>query len=76
VLAGWFDAYAEQALNVWDAAAGLVLVEAAGGSVRHDPLPRFLERRSDILAEPANPARFETMLGPRSGAQAACTPPE
>lgn len=62
VLAGWFDAYYEPALNIWDAAAGLVLVEVAGGSVRHNPLPDFLERPSDILTERANPPRFETLL--------------
>jgi len=50
VLAGWFDAYYEPALNIWDAAAGVLLVNEAGGSVSHDPLEHFLVRPSDILA--------------------------
>lgn len=51
VLAGWFDAYFEPQLNVWDAAAGLVLVEAAGGSVRHDRFDSFLVRPSDVFVQ-------------------------
>lgn len=51
VLAGWFDAYFEPQLNVWDAAAGLVLVEAAGGRVRHDPFESFLNQPSDVVAQ-------------------------
>jgi myo-inositol-1(or 4)-monophosphatase len=51
VLAGWFDAYHEQVLNIWDAAAGLVLIEAAGGVSRHDPLDSFLVRPSKVLTE-------------------------
>lgn len=50
VLAGWFDAYHEPALNIWDAAAGLLLVKEAGGTVSHDPLERFLLGPSDVLA--------------------------
>jgi myo-inositol-1(or 4)-monophosphatase len=50
VLAGWFDAFYEPALNIWDAAAGLLLVDEAGGSVSNDPLESFLLRPSDVLA--------------------------
>ncbi|MDE0850643.1 inositol monophosphatase [Yoonia sp.] len=50
VLAGWFDAYHEPALNIWDAAAGLLLVEEAGGTVSHDPMASFLLSPSDVLA--------------------------
>jgi myo-inositol-1(or 4)-monophosphatase len=42
VLSGWFDAFHEPALHVWDAAAGLLLVEEAGGTVRHAPFDEFL----------------------------------
>ena len=49
VLAGWFDAFYEPALNIWDAASGLLLVEEAGGTVRHDPFERFLHGPSDVL---------------------------
>lgn len=51
VLAGWFDAYYEPMLNIWDAAAGLVLIEAAGGRTSHDPLESFLAHPSAVLAE-------------------------
>lgn len=50
VLAGWFDAYHEPALNIWDAAAGLLLVEEAGGTVSHDPMASFLVAPSYLLA--------------------------
>ncbi|PUB14878.1 inositol monophosphatase family protein [Yoonia sediminilitoris] len=50
VLAGWFDAFFEPALNIWDVAAGLLIVEEAGGVVRHDPFSDFLERPSNVLA--------------------------
>lgn len=50
VLAGWFDAFFEPALNIWDVAAGLLIVEEAGGEVRHDPLPDFFLRPSNVLA--------------------------
>jgi myo-inositol-1(or 4)-monophosphatase len=33
VLAGWFDAFYEPALNIWDAAAGVLPVNEAGGTV-------------------------------------------
>ena len=50
VLAGWFDAFHEPALNIWDAAAGLLLVDEAGGTVQHDPFADFLVGPSDVLA--------------------------
>ena len=50
VLAGWFDAFHEPALNIWDAAAGLLLIEEAGGVVVHNPLAHFLGAPSDIYA--------------------------
>lgn len=62
VLAGWFDAYHEPMLNIWDAAAGLVLIEAAGGLVHHDPLASFLERPSEVLAETGQIAGLRSLL--------------
>lgn len=50
VLAGWFDAFHEGALNIWDAAAGLLLVEEAGGVIVHDPFDRFLTDPSRVTA--------------------------
>ncbi len=37
VAAGRFDAYYEEAVRLWDVAAGLALVQSAGGVVRLDP---------------------------------------
>lgn len=54
VLAGWFDAFHEPELNIWDAAAGLLIVEEAGGVVHHDPFADFLTRPSEVVAR--NPA--------------------
>lgn len=51
ILAGWFDAYFEPQLNIWDAAAGLVIVKAAGGIIRHEPFESFLKKPSDILIQ-------------------------
>jgi len=50
VLAGWFDAFHEPALNIWDAAAGLLLVEEAGGRVQHDTFADFLQGPSNVTA--------------------------
>ncbi|MDD9740659.1 MULTISPECIES: inositol monophosphatase family protein [Marinovum] len=33
VASGWVDAYAERELNLWDAAAGIAIIKAAGGTV-------------------------------------------
>lgn len=54
VLGGWVDAFQEPALNIWDAASGILLVQEAGGIVHHDPLERFVARPSAVLAR--NPA--------------------
>ncbi len=50
VLAGWFDAFHEPGLNIWDAAAGLLLVEEAGGRVHHDAFADFLQGPSSVTA--------------------------
>lgn len=53
VLAGWFDAFHEGALNIWDAAAGLLLIEEAGGAVTHDPFEAFMAGPSRVTARNA-----------------------
>ena len=53
VLAGWFDAFHEGALNIWDAAAGLLLIEEAGGVITHDPFDRFLSGPSRVTVRNA-----------------------
>ncbi len=63
VASGRLDAYWEPGLNPWDIAAGVVLVEEAGGRVtdlRGDPL-----RSGDILATNArlHPVILETLAG-------------
>lgn len=49
VVAGRVEAYHEQFLNIWDAAAGLVLVRAAGGQVLHAELRAHLTAPSEVL---------------------------
>ncbi len=39
VAAGRVDAYFEESIKLWDIAAGLALIEGAGGFVRVDPVP-------------------------------------
>jgi len=41
VACGRLDAYIEQSVSIWDVAAGILLVEAAGGSVK-------MESRTDM----------------------------
>ena len=49
VITEWFDAFYEQKLNIWDAAAGLLLVTEAGGIVRHDAIGEFMLKPSEVL---------------------------
>lgn len=49
VVAGRIEAYHEAFLNIWDAAAGLVLVRAAGGQVWHPDLRAHLAEPSEVL---------------------------
>jgi myo-inositol-1(or 4)-monophosphatase len=49
VVAGRIEAYHEAFLNIWDAAAGLVLVRAAGGKVQHSELTHHLAAPSEVL---------------------------
>ena len=60
---GWFDAFHEPAVNIWDVAAGLLLVEEAGGTVQHERLADFLVRPSDVLARNRGFPSLTTVLG-------------
>lgn len=50
ILSGWFDAYYERALNIWDAAAGLAMINAAGGVIEHGPIQTFVKEPVRVLA--------------------------
>ena len=50
VLAGWTDAFHEEDLNLWDVAAGLLLIDEAGGTIHHAPLPCFFKQPSRVIA--------------------------
>ena len=54
VAAGRFDAYWEKRLNLWDVAAGILLVEEAGGTVTDmRGAPLRLQGQIDVLAAPS-----------------------
>lgn len=57
VAAGWSDVFYEGHLNLWDAAAGLVLVSQAGGQCHHAPLDQFARAGSSVLALNASVAQ-------------------
>ena len=44
VATGRLDGYVEQSVSLWDIAAGVLLVEAAGGSVKTGTLPEFPDK--------------------------------
>ncbi|WP_421700895.1 inositol monophosphatase family protein [Aliiroseovarius sp.] len=50
VAAGWSDVFYEKHLNLWDAAAGLLLIAEAGGACLHDDLTSFARKGSGVLA--------------------------
>lgn len=50
VACGRFDAYIEQGISLWDIAAGLILVETAGGKVDMRPRTDMKERYSIIAS--------------------------
>ncbi|OIQ31297.1 MAG: hypothetical protein BM562_08320 [Alphaproteobacteria bacterium MedPE-SWcel] len=60
VAAGWADFYFEGHLNPWDAMAGLLLVQEAGGTVRVSDLSQFLKHGGAVLASRA-PLQAETL---------------
>jgi myo-inositol-1(or 4)-monophosphatase len=57
VARGLFDAYAENGIRWWDVAAGLALVEGAGGGIRVE---------GDVLSEPLN-VRADRHGAPKNG---------
>jgi myo-inositol-1(or 4)-monophosphatase len=61
VAAGRYDAFIEPHMHPWDALAGLLLVEEAGGRVLPYPGPQGLAAGGAILA--ATPALYETLAG-------------
>ncbi|MDA0989263.1 MAG: inositol monophosphatase [Verrucomicrobia bacterium] len=50
VAAGWLEAYHEYSLNLWDCAAAIALIRAAGGMVCHGSLERHLTQRNEVYA--------------------------
>jgi len=48
VATGRLDGYIEQSVSLWDIAAGIVLVEAAGGLVKIEPRPDFPDKFSVV----------------------------
>lgn len=51
VARGLGEAYYEAHLNAWDALAGLLLIQEAGGQYKADPLPDFLSNGSPVFAD-------------------------
>lgn len=49
VVAGRVEAYHEAFLNIWDAAAGLVLIRASGGMAQHGDLAAHLAAPVEVL---------------------------
>ncbi len=59
---GRLDAFVELELSSWDAMAGLLLVEEAGGSVRPFPGPQGLTAKAPVVATAAGIAEALTAL--------------
>ena len=55
---GRFDGYYHNKINLWDIAAGKIIIEEAGGKVNN--IYRFRNNEIDIRA--ANPNIYEKML--------------
>ena len=53
VATGRFDAYIERGINLWDVAAGGLIIECAGGSFRLEPIPRKLNRYRMVASNAA-----------------------
>jgi len=50
VACGRFDAYIEKGINLWDIAAGWILVESAGGKVEVQARPDMKDKYSIIAS--------------------------
>ena len=59
VAAGRFDGFYEPHMHPWDASAGLLLIEEAGGRVGTYPGTAGLAAGGEVLA--ANPAIYERL---------------
>ena len=59
VAAGRFDAFYEPHMNPWDASAGILLIEEAGGRAARYPGPQGLALGGEVLA--AAPALFDSI---------------
>ncbi|MEX1180921.1 MAG: inositol monophosphatase family protein [Cucumibacter sp.] len=69
--AGRFDGYWERHINLWDVAAGLVIVEEAGGRINDFFHPSVVADGNEVLA--ATPAlfnEFRALLGVEDGSKA------
>lgn len=61
VAAGRVEAYYEPSLNVWDAAAGIVIIRAAGGAVAAPAFPGFLQSPGEVMAANGNMDRLAAL---------------
>ncbi|MCB1488933.1 MAG: inositol monophosphatase [Bauldia sp.] len=59
VAAGRLDAYFERRINLWDVAAGLVIVEEAGGRLSDFMTPDIIARANELLV--ASPGLFDPL---------------
>jgi myo-inositol-1(or 4)-monophosphatase len=50
VACGRFDAYIEQGISLWDIAAGILLVESAGGKIELHPRPDMKDKYSMVAS--------------------------
>ncbi len=50
VACGRFDAYIEQGISLWDVAAGVILIESAGGKVDMRPRPDMKDKYSVVAS--------------------------
>jgi myo-inositol-1(or 4)-monophosphatase len=48
IASGRLDGYVEQSVSLWDVAAGILLIEAAGGTVKMKPHPEMADKFSII----------------------------
>jgi len=62
VACGRIDAYSEEDIMFWDVAAGIALVKAAGGYVRHEDSKSDNRRKSVYAGHAFNPAPKESVL--------------
>ena len=59
VACGRFDAYIEQAISLWDVAAGRILVETAGGTVDMSPRADMKEKYSIVASNGVIDLKFD-----------------